>query len=1575
MLAKKQLVAFCEKQFKLMRLPYYSAYREFLGHYFHHFSEKKASLDDLSYYSDVALAHFQQILKHDTGKTLIDVSEVTIGRDGVYTFTRVLISTPDQHFTIESIRNIFIRNSCHVVQNNLLTNFCAEKASKKMTFSPVESGGNAYIWFDIENFGDATNAEIKKNIADVLIDIRIVVRDWRRMQDCLSNIMCSWQDTPEDIVSAEKLQEYTSFIKWMLKHFTFLGYHGYRYTNRRKILLKDKRGLSVKKDAIEYNVDVKEFPKQLVGECCPLLLFTQTPDRSTVHRDVYKDLIVLRVYNQHKKHWIEEHYFSGLLTEDAYITDPSIVPLLSQKYKEALEMPKLRDRYSLRRMEYILKSLPREELFRADVQSLSHLAHSVLMVQGLQTSSLFIRKDVCDQYFSVMVYVPRSLYTTRIRRRIVQYLKNALNGVDIQYTLFIADSVLSRLYLNVTVDPNNLPTISKASIEKGLKAICVSWDDTLYESLSKVFGQKKGYQLAKKYNNELSDQYRNTYSPDTAVLDIEALEGLRAEKPLDLRIELENDSILFRLFQCNISQEVSLKEVFPLLSNYGFVVKSEKHFEENIANQSYHLSEYRCYLKFESVVKLADIQDELTDAVLTSLYAKNNSDEFSNLLVISGLLMREVEIVRALCTYLHQIKFPLSILRMANFFIHYPAFSQSVIRYFNAKFQPKIIKREMFLKQYEKEILVFTELVKTSDDERIIRELFGVLKAIVRTNYGLPNQETIAFKISSNLINCMPKPAPLYELFVFSPRVMGVHLRFSKIARGGIRNSDRLDDVRHEVLELAKTQRLKNTLIVPDGAKGGFVCKGDLNAENEVLTCYKIFIRSMLSLTDNYVGKTVKQNPNLVIYDEEDPYFVVAADKGTATFSSYANEIAIEHKFWLGDAFASGGKNGYDHKKMGITARGAWESVKWHFLSKSHNVYETPFTVIGIGDMSGDVFGNGMLLSDKIHLLAAFNHASIFIDPNPCEKISFRERLRLFQLQNSSWADYNTSLISPGGGVYSRCEKHINLNPQMKKLFSTSKGKMEPSELIREILKLSVDLMWNGGIGVYVKSVKETHYQVSDFHNDDVRVDACELKASIIGEGGNNGLTQLGRVEFSEKGGMINTDFIDNSAGVNTSDVEVNFKILFQSIMAKKAITLPRRNHLLAKMANNVSEQVLKNNFLQNIQINLIDIDVRKQPDYYIQLIESMESSGLLNREIEKIPTKRELENRKKQLHILTRPEIAVLLSYSKIALYDAISPLNLGKHPLTMPFLLSYFPSVLVKKYEDFIKTHFLRDEIIATQLTNSIISEVGMLFLPQLCDECNAMPDQVIKSYLIVRESLKLEPIYQILYQHASKIDQTTFLYLLSSLQRAIYKSCRRLIRYQDMSNEKTLLDKYSTISDLPSLLDNIPKKYAQRMLKIKNILITSGISKSDADLICESRYFYQRFGIQNIIQQSGFLKAQVIHVYYGMANSIGFYRVKDKLAMVSLRSRWDIIQCAAIDDDLSHILALLTQEILKFSDKKQISPNKVCETWISEHRAAYLSIKSALNEITELGKAELSIFLIAIQRIKELLNFTEL
>ena len=1573
MLLRKQLIAFCDKEYRRQGLICPASYLHFLDIYFQHFIEEDFNVEQCDYLYQLSKQHYEHIQEYVTGKTEIFLERIVVQKEYQKTLIRIFINYPEKPFLIESIRSLLVNLEGSIVYSSIMANYAVEKTARKVVITPEEVG-STFVAIDFEPSAEISLPKLKSKINETIKNIDKVVKDWRRMQDQLRNVVAFWRDTSTDIVPEEIMNEYTAFLEWLLGNFTFIGYHGYSVRNGKMTLLKEEYGLPVVQGSNKFKICVDQFPKQLNGEQYPLLMITKTPDISQIHRNTHKDLLVLRVYDK-KNALSQEHYFSGLLTSAAYLSDPTKIPLIALKCQEAMTSFGVRSRYALRRMGFILKEMPKEELFQIDVSMLAQVAYRVLMLQEKEMVRLFLRRDICQEFYTATVYVPRDIFKTKLRLKIQDYLKQVLCADSVEYSPFFTESILTRLYFIFRCAPGTKPQVDEKEMQAELEKICKSWDDELRISLSDLKGQKEGLALSRRYINQLTEQYKNTYTAEDVARDINYLEQLDEENVIKLNIddEKKNDEsfISLKLYSFLPHTNVPLTKVFPILMNMGLGIQNQSHFIETIDGKDYQISEYLCSHQFKSLVPLEAVKDELINLFQGILQHTYLDDEYNAIVMVCGLSIKEVAVLRAMCLYLHQIHFPLSMQRCAKFFMTYPGFSQVFIKAFNVRFQPKIAKREFLYKKLYKEAKSFTEEVKTSDDERIVLALLNLLEAIVRTNYCVPDREALVLKIRSKTVLNIPNPAPEFEFFVHSARVMGVHLRFNKTARGGIRNSDRVDDVRHEVFELAKTQRLKNTLIIPDGAKGGFVCsrlftEEPIDRKVEVLECYQSFISSMLMLVDNVQGSKYVLHPSVVSYDDPDPYFVVAADKGTATFSPYANEISLSQKYWLGDAFASGGKHGYDHKKMGITAKGAWESLMWHFGSMGKNVYKDEFTVSGIGDMSGDVFGNGMLLSDKILLVAAFNHKHIFIDPAPQAKKSFKERLRLFNLPGSGWDDYNETLISAGGGVFNRTDKYINMTPEMRALFNSTKQRIDPNDLIKEILKAPVDVIWNGGIGVYVKSAEETHFSVMDFFNDCCRVDACDMRAKVFIEGGNNGLTQKARVDFARAGGSINTDFIDNSAGVNTSDVEVNFKILFQLIVSKNMITTAQRNQILARLSSDVATQVLHNNFLQNIQINMAMIESRISPDSYIRFVDYLEGINLLNRRIEKIPTKKELIARKKELDVFSRPEISVLLSYSKISLYSVIQELPILQNSIVLPYLESYFPKYLQKKYLNVIHQHSLRTQIIATGVTNQLIGHAGILFISQLSDECNAHLEEIVSAYVVSCNVLGINDVFEQVYSLSSKMPQETFLYILGSLRRTLYRSSRWLIRFTDITNFQEVLDAFKGLDNEIEVVPFLSKKYIHRMAKIEAQIEEAGVSQSVAKHICNMRYAYQLFALKSVAIDTGYSLQVVKTVYYQVAQTLKFHKMRERLNTIDTNGRWEAIQKSTIEDDCGRMLEKLTKVVLLETKNRQVNTALALELWVKQNELKYFEIKRALTEINDLRKLDLSVFVIILARI---------
>ncbi|MDX2163789.1 MAG: NAD-glutamate dehydrogenase, partial [Gammaproteobacteria bacterium] len=839
------------------------------------------------------------------------------------------------------------------------------------------------------------------------------------------------------------------------------------------------------------------------------------------------------------------------------------------------------------------------------------------------------------------------------------------------------------------------------------------------------------------------------------------------------------------------------------------------------------------------------------------------------------------------------------------------------------------------------------EKVTSLDEDRILRRYLDVIHATLRTNYYQVDDEGnqksyLSFKLNPHAIPELPQPLPLYEIFVYSPRFESVHLRTSKVSRGGIRWSDRREDFRTEILGLMKAQKVKNAVIVPSGAKGGFVPKSlptDGNRETlmaEVIACYKNFMRGLLDITDNQVLGKIVQPKNTICYDDVDPYLVVAADKGTASFSDIANSISKEYNFWLGDAFASGGSAGYDHKKIGITARGAWESVKRHFREMGFDTQSTPFTVVGIGDMSGDVFGNGMLQSNYIKLVAAFDHRNIFIDPNPDAQKSFDERARLFQLPRSSWEDYDPKLISKGGGVFKKSAKSISLTPEIKTLLGLNVDQITPNDLIKAILTAQVDLLWNGGIGTYVKAELERNTDVGDRTNDFVRVNGSELRAKVFGEGGNLGCTQLGRVEYALHGGRCNTDFIDNSGGVDCSDHEVNIKILLNDIVAKGDLTEKQRNKLLVDMTNEVAEDVLKDNYQQALAISLALVHSGTHGELYRRYLNDQEKLGLIDRQLEFLPTDKELVERKIQNISLTRPELAVLLSYSKINIKSAILATDLPEDSYLKHAVITAFPTQLQKKFSSQIMNHRLRREIIATQLSSTLVNQMGVVFVYRIQDETGATVGEVVRAYSSAYEIFKVDQLYDLVNSLDHQVPADIQIEMLLHIKRLLRRATRWLLR-----NRRAQLDVKACIAYfapgvakivdiIPSLMVGVTKEYMENLTRQ---LVRVGLPTAIASRIAGCRAMYTALNIVDLATQNKFDLVESAKVFFAVGAKLELAWFRDQLNANSLEDYWDSIARASLRDDLDVQQRIITISILQQNTEIK-NVDKRMKAWMTHY-----------------------------------------
>ena len=1088
-----------------------------------------------------------------------------------------------------------------------------------------------------------------------------------------------------------------------------------------------------------------------------LIIVTKANARSTVHRAVYLDYVGVKKFNT-KGEVIGEYRFTGLFTSAAYNRIPRDIPYLRRKVQKSLELSGFtKSSHDQKALAHILETYPRDELFQISVEELNEISNKILALQERPKISVFLRRDRFERFVSALVYVPREKFNTDLRRKFGNILADMHAGTISAHYSQVGDDALARIHFLIDLTSDSVGNVDESVLESRLVSAAREWTDDLSDALLERWGEEKALKLNAKYGEGFPVGYRVRFGANLALRDIEKLEEVATSKRAGLNlyrwVEDPDNKVRFKIYSPN--EPLPLSDCLPMIENMGLKVLSENPYLVTSPNldQDVWIHDFELVEPTGTGLDLHQVKAKFEETFWRVWQGSAESDGFNRLVMRAGLSWSNVAILRAFAKYLRQAGITFSQTYMSNTLAENTQISSLLVKLFEIRFDPEFKEdRDAAFKETRDTIIEALEQVASLDDDRILRRYLNLIENMLRTNFyqkgvGEESKPYYSFKLNSQKLEGIPLPRPYVEIFVYSPRVEGVHLRGGSVARGGLRWSDRREDFRTEVLGLMKAQMVKNTVIVPVGSKGGFYPKrmpiGGSREEiqKEGIACYKMFISGLLDVTDNLVGGAVVPPKDVVRHDGDDPYLVVAADKGTATFSDIANAVAISYGFWLGDAFASGGAAGYDHKKMAITAKGAWESVKRHFREIGKNIQEEEFSVVGIGDMSGDVFGNGMLLSKKIRLQAAFDHRNIFIDPDPDVAKSYKERERLFKLPRSSWEDFNAKLISKGGGIFDRHAKSVTLTPEIKKLFDLKETKLTPNELISAILKAEIDLLWFGGIGTYIKSSSEGNAHVGDRANDAIRIDGKDVRAKIIGEGGNLGTTQLGRIEYSLKGGRLNTDAIDNSAGVDCSDHEVNIKILLRAVLDDGEMTDKQRDRLLVEMTDDVSAHVLRDNYLQTQALTTAQRQSIANFNEQARFMRELEKQGRLDRAVEDLPNDEELESRTQAGQGLSRPEMCVLLAYAKMTLYTDILKTKLPDDPFFESWLSDYFPPQLGKKYGSYISTHRLRREIITTVVVNSLINRAGITFVMQMVEELGVSVDDVAKAYALTVEVFDLE------------------------------------------------------------------------------------------------------------------------------------------------------------------------------------------------------------------------------------------
>src|SRR5215203_410983 len=1438
--------------------------------------------------------------------------------------------------------------------------------------------------------------DLRQAIAKTLADVKAAVEDWPKMRERVGDIVSGLEENPPDF-EPEDLAETRAFLEWIDDdNFTFLGHREYDLTTQNgeeALSAVQGSGLGILRQTESGPVSrsFAELPPGVrrLARTPKLLNLTKANSRSTVHRTSYLDYIGIKKFDESGE-VTGERRFLGLYTFSAYSASAFDIPLVRRKVRYVLERAGFPEgSHNEKDLIEILETYPRDELFQISKEEHFEIAMGILHLQERQRVRFFVRRDTYGRFFSCLVFVPRDRYNTVIRERMQDILLKAFDGVNVEYNVRLSESVLARVHFTIYTKPGETPEYDEEEIEGRLVETTRSWTDNLYDALIEQYGEERGTELFRKYRDAFSPGYRAGFLPRTAVSDIQRMERLKSNDDLEMSlyhpIEEPEDFLGFKLFK--LGEQVSLSEILPLLEDMGVAVVDERPHEiKPEGSPPVWIYDFGLVHETDDELQTGEVREIFQDAFARAWRGTVENDGFNHLVLRARLTWREISMLRAYCKYLRQTGTTFSQDYMEDALVNNQHLARLIVDLFEARLDPSRRDRAES-ERISEEIEEVLEAVVSLDEDRILRSFLNITLATLRTNYyqstpdGDPKPH-LSFKLDPERIPGLPRPLPRFEIFVYSPRTEGVHLRGGAVARGGIRWSDRREDFRTEILGLMKAQTVKNAVIVPVGAKGGLVVKrppqggGREALQQEVVACYKTLIRGMLDVTDNISGDEIVPPPDITRYDDDDPYLVVAADKGTATFSDIANELSAEYDFWLGDAFASGGSVGYDHKEMGITARGAWESVSRHFRELGRDIQNEDFTVVGIGDMSGDVFGNGMLLSRHIKLVAAFNHMHIFLDPDPDPEKSFEERQRLFRHPRSSWTDYDEDLISEGGGIFLRTAKSIPLSEQVREMLDVEAESMTPTELINAMLKAEVDLLWNGGIGTYVKASSESNAEVGDRANDVLRVDGDELRCRVVGEGGNLGFTQMGRIEYALSGGRIYMDAIDNSAGVDCSDHEVNIKILLDAIVESGDMTEKQRNELLASMTDEVGDLVLRDNYQQTQAINQALALAFPMVDVHARFLHFLEHEGRLDRNLEFLPGDEELGERRSDSRGLTAPEIAILLSYSKITTYQDLLDSDAPEDPYLSRELERYFPTPLRDRFREQIHEHRLHRQITATHVTNSLVNRCGPSFVFRLGEETGAGAPDIARAYMAAREIFSLRSLWDDVEGLDSVVEAGIQTKIMLDARKLVERATRWLLRYR-----RTPLDIGGTISHFSGganeLAESIPAILMdgdrEAVVNAARRLIDAGVPKDLAERATSLGPMFPALDITDVANANGEPLDTAAAVYFALGDRLKLHWLRRHIEALPRDNRWRTLARSALRDDIFNQQAVLTTEVLSNTPQDE-PPGERIETWAKINEGSVHRAMQVLTDINSSGTFDLSTLSVALREIRNLITTQE-
>lgn len=1437
--------------------------------------------------------------------------------------------------------------------------------------------------FQIDRQDPAIHGQLCAQITAVLAEVRAAVADWRAMRDRIQVVSAALAELAGGGVATEDVDECTAFLDWLHdNHFTFLGYRHFTLSGPAEapsVTEAAAESLGILRDPAVMVFDDSQALAAMPDEIraflsAPgLLLVTKSVTQARIHRPAHMDVVGIKVHDSSGR-VVGLHAFIGLFTSAAYTRNPAGIPLLRQKVARVETRAAFpRHSHDAKALTNILETYPRDELFQISEDLLYRVALGILRIQDRPRVALFVRHDELSRFVSCLVFLPRDRYDTPMRLAVTRILEQAYDGsLDAYYTQ-VSDGPLARLHLIIRTHPGSVAAADPGELEARIAIATRAWVDQVQDVLIHAHGETRGLALARRWRDGFPAAYRESHQPLAALGDVDRLERVTGGEDICLSLyrPVEAPATEARLKLLRRGDWVALSDILPILEAMGLRVIAEVPHEIRAADleQSFWLHDFLVRSADGGVIDLAARGDGFEAALAAIWRGQAESDGFNRLVLAAGLDWRQVVILRAYAKYLRQAGSTLSQATVERALYANPAQSAALVTWFQARFAPD--GDETADSAAQARLFTLLDQVGNADDDRILRRFANLVAATLRTNWFL-GHDYLSFKLESTAIDDLPLPRPKVEIFVYSPRVEAVHLRGGKVARGGIRWSDRRDDFRTEILGLMKAQMVKNAVIVPVGAKGGFVVKqpptegGREALQAEGIACYRTMMRGLLDLTDNLVAGAVVPPAGIRRRDGDDPYLVVAADKGTATFSDIANGLSLEYGFWLGDAFASGGSKGYDHKAMGITARGAWEAVKRHFREMGVDTQAQDFTVIGIGDPSGDVFGNAMLCSDHIRLVGAFNHAHVFVDPDPDPARSFAERRRLFQAVKA-WGDYDPALISKGGGVFPRSAKSIAVSPEMAARFAITKAHVTPTELIRALLAAPVDLLFFGGIGTYIKAHDESHAEVGDRANEAIRLDGRAIRAKVVGEGANLGVTQRGRIEMAQNGIRLNTDAIDNSAGVDTSDHEVNIKILLNEVVAAGDLTEKQRDHTLAAMTDEVAELVLRDNYLQTQALSVMEAGGVELLDGQGRFMRLLEKAGRLDRAIEFLPDDETLTDRAAHRRGLTRPELSVLLAYAKIWLHDAVIESDLPDDPFMAADLARYFPTLLQQRFAAPIAGHRLRREIVATAITNSMVNRVGIGFVLDMMDRTGFGPAEIARAYIVARDSYALRPLWQQVEALDGAVPAALQTTLLTEANRLLERATGWVLRAGadacDMG--AAIAELAPGIAQLEQAgFDLLPPELRAAVEARAQDYLAQGAPAELAARVGGLIVLASAADIVRLAQQHDLTVPEVGRLYFQVGHRFGLGWLRASAQKLVGGGHWQKLAVHAATEDLHALQGAITRSVLALD-----GPDPSLDAWTQGRQGVVARADSLVSELRAAPHLDLSMLVVANRLLKSL------